>query len=371
MPIYMDRHDLPGITAHDVAAAHQADLRVQERFGCRGLTYWFDKERETAFCLIEAPDGEAVKAMHDAAHGMMPNKVIEVNSQLVEAFLGRIEDPSFPDPDTPIILNDPAFRAILATGLKFSDVVSESMKTGRIHKIRSLHGDLVRQAIGDFGGSEAEHRGECLLASFASVSQAVLCALRIQKDSMEHLPKKLKVQIGLSAGSPVTESEDFFGPTIGSALHLCRLSDRGHLNVSSTVAEYLRKDRFNVLDKKGQVKIWRPLEEDLVNQLMTLMESSWNKEGFSIHDLAEGIGVSKSQLYRKIISLTGLSPGDFIKEFRLEKALGMIEKQATNISEIAYGSGFSSPSYFSKCFKKRYGMVPSQYALLRGHQLSS
>jgi AraC-like DNA-binding protein len=358
----MDRHDLPGITAHDVAAAHQADLRVQERFGCRGLTYWFDKERETAFCLIEAPDGEAVKAMHDAAHGMMPYKVIEVNSQLVESFLGRIEDPPFPDPDTPIILNDPAFRAILASGLRFSDVMDSGMKTGRTQKIRSLHRDLVRQVISDFGGSEAEHRGDCLLASFASVSQAVLCAVQIQKDSMEHLPKKLQVQIGLSAGIPVTESDEFFGPTISSARHLCRLSDQGQLNVSSTVSEYFRKDRFNVLDKKGQVKIWKPLEEDLVHQLMTLMESSWNKERFSIHDLAEGIGVSKSKLYRKTISLTGLSPSDFMKEYRLEKALGMIEKQGTNISEVAYGSGFSSPSYFSKCFKKRYGILPSEYA---------
>ena len=94
MPIYMDRHDLPNVTAKDVAAAHQEDLKVQEHFGCRGLTYWFDEERQTAFCLIEAPDEHAVKRMHDHAHGLVPHKIIEVDSNVVNAFLGRIESSS-------------------------------------------------------------------------------------------------------------------------------------------------------------------------------------------------------------------------------------------------------------------------------------
>ncbi|WP_289053947.1 DUF4242 domain-containing protein [Carboxylicivirga marina] len=80
MPIYMDRLDLPGVTAKDVAEAHQKDLKIQDDYGCRAITYWFDEERQTAFCLIEAPDKGAVKAMHEHAHGLVPHQIIEVNN---------------------------------------------------------------------------------------------------------------------------------------------------------------------------------------------------------------------------------------------------------------------------------------------------
>ena len=57
------------------------------------MTYWIDEERENIFCLIDAPDKEAVEEMHRKAHGLIPNKIIEVNSTLVKSFLGRIYDP--------------------------------------------------------------------------------------------------------------------------------------------------------------------------------------------------------------------------------------------------------------------------------------
>jgi len=72
MPIFMDRHDIPGLTAMDVAEGHKQDLLIQDRYDCRALTYWFDEKRGTAFCLIEAPKKEAVERMHDEAHGLIP-----------------------------------------------------------------------------------------------------------------------------------------------------------------------------------------------------------------------------------------------------------------------------------------------------------
>ena len=56
MPIYMDRHDLDSVTAKDVALVHLEDIKVQGKFNCKGLTYWFDEERGTAFCLVESPN---------------------------------------------------------------------------------------------------------------------------------------------------------------------------------------------------------------------------------------------------------------------------------------------------------------------------
>ena len=93
MPIYMDIHNVPGVKAKNVAEAHQKDLIHQDEFGCKSMTYWIDEERENVFCLIDAPNKAAVKEMHKQAHGLIPHKIIEVDSSLVSSFLGRIYDP--------------------------------------------------------------------------------------------------------------------------------------------------------------------------------------------------------------------------------------------------------------------------------------
>src|SRR6476620_127144 len=114
MPIYMDRHNgSETVTAETIAQLHQADLKIQDQFGCKGLTYWFDEKRKTAFCLIEAPDAEAVRKMHNQAHGQVPHSVIEVETSIVESFLGRIGDPEKARNTGLNIINDPAFRTIM------------------------------------------------------------------------------------------------------------------------------------------------------------------------------------------------------------------------------------------------------------------
>jgi len=119
MPIYMDRHDVSEtVTAEHVAKLHQQDLKIQDQFGCRGLTYWFDDNRKTAFCLIEAPHEEALREMHSFAHGDVPHRVIEVEPSIVESFLGRIEDPKKAQNTGLNVINDPAFRAIMVIDIK-------------------------------------------------------------------------------------------------------------------------------------------------------------------------------------------------------------------------------------------------------------
>src|SRR3712207_8593065 len=94
MPIFLDRHDLTGLTAADIAEAHRKDLELQGRYGVRFLTYWFDDSRGTAFCLIDAPDIATAMRVHDEAHGAIARDVIEVDLSAVEAFLGRVSDPA-------------------------------------------------------------------------------------------------------------------------------------------------------------------------------------------------------------------------------------------------------------------------------------
>ena len=88
----MDLHILPGVKARDVAEAHLKDMLIQEDHACICMTYWIDEKRGNVFCLIDAPDKDAVIAMHNKAHGLVPNRIIEVNNTIVESFLGRISD---------------------------------------------------------------------------------------------------------------------------------------------------------------------------------------------------------------------------------------------------------------------------------------
>src|SRR5512142_451967 len=123
MPLYMDRHYVEGATKSAVAQAHDKDLVIQEKYPVKFLTYWFDEPRCTAFCLIEAPDRETIQQAHNEAHGLVPNEIIEVDANVVEAFLGRVKDPAPLDHSGNLPI-DSAFRAIMFTDLKDSTLMT-------------------------------------------------------------------------------------------------------------------------------------------------------------------------------------------------------------------------------------------------------
>jgi AraC-like DNA-binding protein len=98
--------------------------------------------------------------------------------------------------------------------------------------------------------------------------------------------------------------------------------------------------------------------EEFLNKIYSHIEENIDKEGYSVEDLAEHVGLSRSMLHRKLKKLTGKSPGDLITLKRLAKAREMLEKDVGTVSEIAYRVGFNSPSYFNKVFKKHFKVSP-------------
>lgn len=367
MPIYMDRHDLPGVTAKDVAHAHKEDLNIQDQYGCRGITYWFDEAAGSAFCLIDAPNIDAVKNMHNHAHGLIPHLIIEVESRVVEAFLGRIQDPQ---PDNNIdesgllILNDSAFRAIMAIELVEFDLMYYRLGPDLCDDIQLTFNQLIDDKLKSFEGRKVEHVNDKLLISFISVSNAIACALAIET-ILANISKRLKVKllarIGLSAGVPITEDDTFFGETLKQTKRLCKMAPPGKIFASSALVDYLPRNDLMKLNKVKSLKVLKHFEEDFLKHLCEVTHSFWNDPVLTVQLFSAKMGLSKSQMYRKMVSLTGFSPNEFLNEYRLRKSLKFLRKSQGNISEIAYESGFSSPSYFSKCFYKRYGLLPSDY----------
>lgn len=363
MPIFMDRHNVKGVTAEEVAMVHREDLKVQEKYDCRALTYWFDEERGTAFCLIEAPDKKAVQTMHDDAHGLMPHRIIEVDSSIVEAFLGRIEDPESSSTDFPVF-EDSAFRFILIAELKDAALLLSETGSGDRDYLSDFR-KIIQTSCRQHNGQIVQSTYDGFVATFSSVSNSVDCAVSIQKQMKDQngqdTDRNIYAGIGIHAGEPVSDSEEFFGNTIRLAERLSYISAAGEVRLSSIVREQYKREKRSNLSEENLLKWLNPKEEHFLNRLMDATGKIWNRENFKVSDLCREIGVSQSQLYRRITGLTGQSPTAFMKEFRLKKAIGLIEKQPQNITRVAYETGFNNPSYFAKCFRKRFGLLPSEY----------
>jgi len=229
MPIYMDRHDIEGITAIDVAKGHQEDLKIQDKYGCKALTYWFDEENGTTFCLIDAPHKQALEQMHHEAHGDVPNNIIEVAPETVNAFLGRIEDPQPAKPttstgDIPII--ESAFRIIMFTDMEGSTTITTRLGDAKSMELLRTHDAIIRNAIKIHGGSEVKHTGDGFMISFSSVSHAVECAISIQRDINSYNKK-----------DPITplHIRILFGSTVQLAARICDHAKPEQILVTSVV----------------------------------------------------------------------------------------------------------------------------------------
>jgi class 3 adenylate cyclase len=235
MPIFLDRHDLHGLTAADIAEAHRKDLEIQRQYGVHFLTYWFDEKKGNGFCLIDAPDIQTAMRVHDEAHGNIAQHVLEVDLSAVEAFLGRIADPPAAVRDTGF---DAAMRAIL-----FTDIVNSTAMTARLGDARSVemvraHDALVRRALTDANGREVKHTGDGIMASFAQTAAAVACARAIQQAFHAFnlaSREKLEVRIGIDVGEPIADSNDLFGATVQMAARLCQEAEPGGIMVSAAV----------------------------------------------------------------------------------------------------------------------------------------
>lgn len=99
-------------------------------------------------------------------------------------------------------------------------------------------------------------------------------------------------------------------------------------------------------------------DKAFVKQLHDIIKSHMGNSDFGVEDIGAEIGLSRVQLYRKVKAITGSSVVDLLRKARLAKAHRLLETNSMNISEVAYEVGFSSPSYFTKCFKEEYGMLP-------------
>ena len=99
-------------------------------------------------------------------------------------------------------------------------------------------------------------------------------------------------------------------------------------------------------------------DKQFLKQLQAIIQKNLSDSEFGVEDMGRQIGLSRVQLYRKVKAMTGSSVVDLLRKARLVKARRLLETRSMSVSEVAYEVGFSAPSYFTKCFKEEYGMLP-------------
>jgi class 3 adenylate cyclase len=241
----MDIHNLPeGTTAEDVAKAHAKDMETQRKYGVEYHKYWVNETGKKIFCLAHAPNAEAAECVHREAHGMLAEKIIEVEPALAEAILGSVEANSEGAAILPgggADARDPGIRTIVFTDIANSTSLTQSLGDEAALAILGVHDAIVRDALSALGGREVKHTGDGIMASFVSAAGAVRCAIQIQRELDKHAQanpdRPLKVRVGAAAGEPVEQHNDLFGSAVQLASRLCAHAQPEQILVSNVITE--------------------------------------------------------------------------------------------------------------------------------------
>lgn len=243
MPLYIDIHELKGVTAADVAQAHVADMEKQGAHNVEYIKYWVNESCGKVFCLVHAPSPEAASCVHQEAHGLIAGRIIEVEPDVAEAMMGGgaiNAGGAAMSPVEPRAL-DTGTRTILFTDIVGSTSLAQQLGDRAVVDLVRLHDAVVQDAIAALSGRKVKHTGDGIMASFVTAPAAVRCAMRIQQELTTHNGtregRNLKLRIGAAAGEPLEHAGDFFGSTVNLAARLCAHAQPAQTVVSSHVVD--------------------------------------------------------------------------------------------------------------------------------------
>lgn len=245
MPLYMDRHDVPGASREDTARAHLADLEVAGEFGVEFLSYWHDTNQGHVFCFARAPGPDAVTRAHDSSHGGVPAEIIEVSESDVVRFLGKVHEPA----DASEVTS--AFRTICFTDLVGSTQLLDQLGQSEYMVLLTEHDLIIRRSLIAWNGREVKHTGDGFMVCFDDVGKALGWSLDV-RDSFEQR-SDLDVRLGLAAGEPVEHNDDLFGAAVTMANRICSTAGPDQVYASEMVRDLGTASGFRFNAGESQV----------------------------------------------------------------------------------------------------------------------
>lgn len=185
-----------------------------------------------------------------------------------------------------------------------------------------------------------------------------LCSMLKENISTSHIPVILLTACSLDEQKSIgfESGADAYIPKPFNA-HLLKIRVRKLIENRQKIKEAFSNNLINDTKKESLGEI----EQLFINDFQSYVEEYISNSELSVDEIADHLKLSRSQLYRKIKSLTNYSPNELIRIIRLKYAKQLLNNKVRSISEVAYISGFSSPSYFTKCFKDIYGESPKEY----------
>jgi len=193
---------------------------------------------------VDAPTAEAAECVHREAHGLLAEKIIEVEPDVAEVFLGGTETNNVGAvllPGGGADARDSGIRTILFTDVANSTTLTQLIGDEAALAMLGVHDTIVRDALAALGGREVKHTGDGIMASFVSAAGAVRCAIEIQRELDKHAQdnpeRPLKVRVGAAAGEPVEQNNDLFGSTVQLAARLCAHAQPEQILVTNAIAE--------------------------------------------------------------------------------------------------------------------------------------
>ncbi len=185
-----------------------------------------------------------------------------------------------------------------------------------------------------------------------------LCSMLKENISTSHIPVILLTACSLDEQKSIgfESGADAYIPKPFNA-HLLKIRVRKLIENRQKIKEAFSNNLINDTKKESLGEI----EQLFINDFQSYVEEHISNSELNVDEIADHLKLSRSQLYRKIKSLTNYSPNELIRIIRLKYAKQLLNSKVRSISEVAYISGFSSPSYFTKCFKDIYGESPKEY----------
>lgn len=347
MPLFMDIHtvgDEP-FSVEDVVKAHMEDLAIQDKFGVTQIKYWVNEEAQTIFCLMRGPDKESCHKVHQESHGNTACNIIEVSDNEYNLFMGvgtQVHDLAHTEKGD----IDVGYRTLL--GINSISTSNNVYKKKVFSLIEEQNGVVVPDASSG------------ILVSFIYASEALKTALNVASYFQNR--DDIEFSMALSTGDPVGEfSEQFFEDVKQRVIALSALGLNSLVYADANTVSLANKEQHVAALSTEALHIVEPNAIQLAEEVFAVLSANLTSTDFSSARLDSELGLSKSQSYRRLNALTGMSQNKLIQSFRLQQALDMLAARDRSVSEVAYDSGFSSPSYFTRSFKQRFGITPAQF----------
>jgi signal transduction histidine kinase/ligand-binding sensor domain-containing protein/DNA-binding response OmpR family regulator len=263
-------------------------------------------------------------------------------------------------------------KNIKLTEDNYNQVTRQNLRILLVEDEEDIRNYIIEELSTDYRVLVAKNGEEGLIAANESIPDLIITDVMMPVLSGIELCKKLRNQvitshipiIILSAKTGINEQIE--GLEMGADVYMIKPFNIDILKVQvqrlisfkqAIYSKYLKETTL-IPEETGTNK----LDDDFIRKVLVFIEENLTDSDLNVDQLANCVSLSKVQTYRKVKAISGLSIVEFIRTVRLKKASQLILEARLNFSEIAFTTGFSTPSYFSKCFHDHFGKTPSEFA---------